>query len=454
MKAIKYSVTFSVERRKDKEGKPIIKNMPVRMQVTWQRRRVLMPTGLRVSLAEWNSGEYEKHPKLAGMRDAVEDVFERARLDGDTEVLADTLKQYLRGETPISRRRGIIDYIDEVFIPEQRRQVGLKKIRPLTVKKYITLSNHIDGFLLHKSNKNKTKGAPDGAEGIKGGPGSKKKEKIGLDVCMSEINTKWLEDLSEYFMEKCGHFNPTISKAFKNLRQVLRSAEKEGYRVNTAYNEFTFGEGKPRYIVHLTWEELMQLNSAEMPNIYIERARDILLFACATGLRYEDLMLVSQRHIEGDFIKMHQSKTGDPVSIPLNFLSRGIIEKYRGQRDGGGLLPQLSNQKLNEGIKKAGKVAGIDAPVYVEKMQGITVIPVGTFPKYELLSSKTGRKTISSIMGYYGVSSKVIQSFTGHREEQVLNNHYRGVTDEERRREMGRVFDVSRAPMQVVKNTG
>jgi integrase len=100
--------------------------------------------------------------------------------------------------------------------------------------------------------------------------------------------------------------------------------------------------------------------------------------------------------------------------IELNRHSRAIIEKYKDVNfKGDKVLPVISNQKMNEYVKELGKLAEINTPIRITQYIGNERIDT-TFPKYELLSTHTGRKTFICTALALGIPPHVVMKWTGH----------------------------------------
>jgi site-specific recombinase XerD len=109
---------------------------------------------------------------------------------------------------------------------------------------------------------------------------------------------------------------------FKKFNYVLKKATKRGnFKVNPA-NDIRVKRGKAKIKDTLSTEEAQKLLRAHCPNEQVKRA---FIFSLHSGLRYCDVKDIQWKHVKEGFISIVQSKTSDPVSIPmkeeiLNFL--------------------------------------------------------------------------------------------------------------------------------------
>ena len=99
------------------------------------------------------------------------------------------------------------------------------------------------------------------------------------------------------------------------------------------------------------------------------------------------------------------------MTIPLHPVVSEILEKYEYQ------MPDIiSNQKFNDYIKEVGKLAGINDNEVITKTIG-GKLTSESLPKYELISSHTGRRSFCTNMYKRGLPTLMIMSISGHKNE-------------------------------------
>lgn len=166
-------------------------------------------------------------------------------------------------------------------------------------------------------------------------------------------------------------------------------------------------------IVFLTPEELSVLEKADLaPGSEYDQVRDILLFCSFTSLRYSDAQALRKTDVHGSYIDVVTIKTNKPVRIELNDHSRRILEKWR-ESDGPKALPQHSNGCANYVIKKLGETLGINDPVSVTQYYGTQRVDK-VYPKHQLLSTHTGRRSFICNALALGIPPHVVMAWTGH----------------------------------------
>lgn len=173
--------------------------------------------------------------------------------------------------------------------------------------------------------------------------------------------------------------------------------------------------------IFLTWNELMQMYSAELPENY-DKIRDVFLFSCFTGLRYSDVEKLTPSHLFQDengnlLIRLKQEKTSE-LTFSVNDYAFDIIEKYKEKgierRFQKRLLPVQMNHKINLALKEIGKLAKIDSMVEVISFKNGE--PFNEYKKkHELLTFHIARHTYAVISLQKGMPIEILQKQLGHK---------------------------------------
>lgn len=168
-------------------------------------------------------------------------------------------------------------------------------------------------------------------------------------------------------------------------------------------------------------------------NKRLERVRDLFVFGCVTGMRFGNYSRISKQDIQGDFIRVVDLKSkSKKLSIPLNSISKAILEKYDY------ILPNISNQKMNEFIKEVFKEMKFTEDIKKTMKYGDELVDKKS-EFWERISSHTARRSFITIMKNNKVPDKVIMSYTGHTSLEVFNNYYRP-SEEDKVNYMNEVF--------------
>lgn len=168
-------------------------------------------------------------------------------------------------------------------------------------------------------------------------------------------------------------------------------------------------EREPVEIDFLNEEELRKIINFDTPIPRFERARDMFLFGCFTGLSYIDIKTLTSEHIEKDdmgriWIKKHRVKTGVLSRIPLLPIAKLILDKYKG---GERLLPIQDPADINKYLKDIAILCNINKRI--------------TF--------HTSRHTFASTVTLANnISIEVVSKMLGHTNTR-MTNHYAKLID-------------------------
>ncbi len=154
----------------------------------------------------------------------------------------------------------------------------------------------------------------------------------------------------------------------------------------------------------------------------LQRTKDIFVFGCTVGLRYQDLMRLKKQHIQfaedGVYVVLHTQKTGTAVKIPLPDYAMAIFKKYQ-KKAGVFVLPRLSSSNLNLQIKTLIKSAGWvynlpkikqkqGEPVEIKNRKG------EVYKFYEHITAHTMRRTAITTLLLLGVDENSVRRISGH----------------------------------------
>lgn len=425
-KKYKHRVSFRLEKRKSNED--VQKEVPILADITFSGKRIWYNTGYRISASKWDETS-QKVRRNNFNNDGVSSSDINQRLS-KIETAVDTVFEQLeyRGEdvTPISVRE------------ELKKVLNESKTSKLTVA---------DAYqILINDRENELKTSPQTSSWTKG---TLTKHKTMLRHLMDFKSNLYFEDLSddmlakfELFLIGKGLSNGYTYKSMTDIKTFLNWASKKGYNKNMAYQSF-----KARFKDDVGNDSTINqfaLSEAEMEAILafptnrdaIKRARDVLIFSCYTGMRFNEVMALRWSNIMGDMVDMVAKKTGKRQRFPLPDEAIRIIEKYPKDPSEADphVFPTISNQKYNQHLKDVGRLAGITGDWVVEKKVGREVIRE-VKPKYELLASHAARRTFVTICMKKGISPEVIKAVTGHSTSKMMMKYVK-FDDESKREKM------------------
>lgn len=256
-----------------------------------------------------------------------------------------------------------------------------------------------------------------------------------IKITLGNFNVKTYNEFIKYCVEVKDHSANTIHRDIGLLKTFLYWALNKKYTYN---NDFINFQKPPKFRtdeIALNYQQVDEIYNHDFSNNKrLERVRDLFVFGCVTGLRYGNYSRITKDDIEGDFIRVvdMKSKTKN-LAIPLNSISRSILEKYDYE------LPSISNQKMNKFIKEVFQELEFTDEIKKTMKYGDELIEKKS-EFYKRISSHTARRSFITIMKNKRVPDKVIMSYTGHTSLEVFNAYYRP-SEEDKINYMNEVFN-------------
>ncbi|WP_169337680.1 site-specific integrase [Segetibacter koreensis] len=213
----------------------------------------------------------------------------------------------------------------------------------------------------------------------------------------------------------------TIGKYISKIKVFMGEAVELGYTNNMSCRSKKFAVPKASTdAIYLNEKELEKLYKCDLSNYKrLERVRDLFIFGCYVGLRFQDYSAIKEENIievEGDkFIKVLTKKTKELVIIPCSPVVLDIFKKYGENTNK--LPASVSNQNFNEYIKEACKKAGLlDKGHLLDEPEKET---------WECVSSHTARRSFATNYYLEGFPTIDLMKITGHRTEKAFLTYIR-----------------------------
>ncbi|MFS4493220.1 site-specific integrase [Maribacter sp. 2308TA10-17] len=228
------------------------------------------------------------------------------------------------------------------------------------------------------------------------------------DIPVRRVDHKFIKGL-EFFLKSqrnCEH--NTAIKYVVNFKKIIRTALANEWITKDPFFHWK-ASWKTKEKQYLTQAELDALRDKKSFLPRLDLVRDVFVFCCYTGLAYSDVQQLNEEHIiigvNGDrWIKMPRKKTKAISSIPLLAPAEEIILKYSEHPyvlDGKGVLPVLTNQKLNAYLKEIADVCGINKNL-------TTHLARHTFATTVTLSNGVSISTVSKMLGHRSLKTTQI----------------------------------------------
>lgn len=197
-------------------------------------------------------------------------------------------------------------------------------------------------------------------------------------------------------------------KYIQNLKKIIHISVKNGWLTRDPFTDFRCSFKKVERNV-LTKEELEILENKTFSIRRIEVVKDLFVFSCYTGLAYIDVMSLTSNNIsigiDGEkWIFTERHKTGEKVRVPLLPVALAVLNKYKTDPEvlnQGGLLPRLSNQKLNAYLKEVADLSGINKNLTFHLARH-------TFATTVTLTNGVPMETVSKLLGHSSIKTTQI----------------------------------------------
>lgn len=437
---IKRKITFDIEKRL-KDDEKIIKNVPIRLVITYNGIRINLFSGFRVDVSKWNienrrveTGYTDKqgltaskiNSKLSKIEVSMDEYFQRFELVEKRIPSPEEIKEYYRNET--GKKQSVKKEITFFDIYDQfTNQVGKENAwTAKTFYKYATLKNHLldfDSKLTFESLTN---------------------EKLMkfINFLIEKKELKNSDDPESELIFK-GLRNSSVSKSLLIFKSFLKWATSKKFNTNTDFIEFkpklkgSSEKDRPRNVIYLNWDELQHLLNLDIEKNYLSHVRDVFCFCCFTGLRYSDVYNLKNSDIKNNAIELVTIKTADKLTIELNKYSSMILAKYKDFHfKDDKALPVISNQKMNDYLHELGELAGFTNTETIVYFRGSERIEE-RYPKYQLLGTHSGRKTFVCNALALGIPAEVVMKFTGHSTHEAMRP-YIAIAEELKKIEMSK----------------
>jgi site-specific recombinase XerD len=249
-----------------------------------------------------------------------------------------------------------------------------------------------------------------------------------------DINLDFYQDFTKFLQTKTVSRNGeksvmstnTIGNKIQCIKAVLNDATDKGINKNMFFKSQKFKaiseENENIYLTESELEALRLFDFTKFPKL--DKVRDLFLIGAWTGLRFSDFTRLHSDNIRGNRIFIEQQKTAKPVVIPCSPVFNQLWDKYDGK------LPKvISNQKFNEYIKEACKLAGINEPFFKGITKGGHRI-TKKYEKWELVSSHTARRSFATNHFKSGLSAIAIMNITGHKTEKAFLRYIKATQED------------------------
>ncbi|WP_294961886.1 site-specific integrase [uncultured Flavobacterium sp.] len=367
---------------------------PIFARINYQNQETSVSTGKSITAERWKETarlrlllktEKEKVIKnaLENFQLAIERKFgELYRID--REVSLQLLKEELSG-VPANKKSDVtIMQIIKKYNLYFKRKVGIGERSAASLQKYERCGILMKNFILQEYNKD--------------------------DIPAEEITSSFVYKLEEFlkfdtkFHNRTGIKNNSVVKYIRMYKTVCNHAIKMEVLQKNPFKIYD-GRISVKDAVFLSQEELDRIDNKAISIERLERVRDIFLFCCYTGyapidtvnLTSENLLRKGKNEL---WIMTSRTKTDIRENVPVLPPALRIIEKYEGKQNG--LIPMISNQKMNAYLKEIADICSITKNLtwYVARHTFATTVTLGNGVRIEHVSAMMGHTNIKQTQHY------------------------------------------------------
>ena len=240
------------------------------------------------------------------------------------------------------------------------------------------------------------------------------------DIYLRELNIGFIQAFHTFLKTDRGMAQNSATKHLKLLKKIINIAVANSYITFNPFITYKI-EREPVEIDFLDEEELRKIINFDTPLPRLERAKDMFLFGCFTGLSYIDIKTLAPEHFEKDgtgriWIKKRRVKTGVLSRIPLLPIAKLILDKYNGCEK---LLPIQDPADINKYLKDIAILCDIKKRITFHTSRH-------TFASTITLANNISLEVVSKMLGHTNTRmtthyAKLVDKCIGEQMDKLTN---------------------------------
>ena len=240
------------------------------------------------------------------------------------------------------------------------------------------------------------------------------------DLYLRELNLNFIQSFHSFLRIDKDMAQNSSTKHLKLLKKIINLSVANSYMAFNPFSTYKV-EREPVDIDFLDEEELRKIINFDTPLPRLERAKDMFLFGCFTGLSYIDIKTLTPEHFEKDsagriWIKKRRVKTGVLSRIPLLPIAKLILDKYK---DGEKLLPIQDPADINKYLKDIAILCGINKRICFHTSRH-------TFASTVTLANNISLEVVSKMLGHTNTRmtahyAKLIDKCIGEQMDKLMD---------------------------------
>ena len=240
------------------------------------------------------------------------------------------------------------------------------------------------------------------------------------DLYLRELNIAFIQSFHTFLRTDKGMAQNSSTKHLKLLKKIANMAVANSHMTYNPFATYKI-EREPVEIDFLDEEELRKIINFDTPLPRLERAKDMFLFGCFTGLSYIDIKTLAPEHFEKDsagriWIKKRRVKTGVLSRVPLLPIAKLILDKYKG---GEKLLPIQDPADINKYLKDIAILCDIKKKITFHTSRH-------TFASTVTLANNISLEVVSKMLGHTNTRmtthyAKLIDKCIGEQMDKLMD---------------------------------
>lgn len=376
-----FKTLFYINRSKQKKSG----NCPIMGRITIDGAQVQYSTGQEIHPDIWDS----KKSRCKGTTDEARNI-NRHLDDWETKiqakhkdmlwqkgyVSAELLKQELLED---KQNKGFLIEEAKRFIEEARPSVGISLAKS-TFGNYIYATQLIQSYL--------------------------REQLAQEDIQYSLLDYSFIEGLDLYLKVERQLSLATIQIVVIFLRRLIGIGQQKRYIRKDPFADFK-AELPQRMRRYLTTEELQRVLNTPIIDKQFERARQLFIFCCFTGLARIDMQRLTPKHIHAypdgtQEIRIKREKTDVEAIIPILPIARQILELFmEGKAKDDLIFPNLTVRKASFACVNIGHICQITKWLTSHMARH-------TFATTICLSHGISMETLSKMLGHSNIGTTQI----------------------------------------------
>lgn len=363
-------------------------------RITYKTNRISLSTGKTISKERWVYTNNLRNLLRLEREKVLKNYLELYRLNVekkfnylfniDPEVSLEMLKAELTGKSKIQTSKTTINEVMNRHNKFFKKKVDAGERSAASLQKYKRSGELLTAFM--------------------------KKHYTVEDMPVTEISNSFVYNLEEYlkyessFKGQVGIKNNSVVKYMKMYKTACNYCIRMDLFVRNPFDAYN-GKLSVKDAVFLTQQELKLIEEKPIFMERLQKVRDIFLFCCYTGYAPVDALNLTPANLFEDndgnlWIMTNRTKTAIRENVPVLPPAMAVIKKYKNKQIG--LLPQISNQKMNAYLKEIADICEINKHLtwYVSRHTFATTVTLGNGVRLEHVSAMMGHTNIKQTQHY------------------------------------------------------